>query len=96
MQLLGKWASLARGHVLLGGGCSCGLGGASLRVEEFEQQILDFLGTKYSAARSAKGSLSALLRAVAAEPPGERSDSLALLDDLGRTLESFDELHRSR
>jgi hypothetical protein len=95
MQMLGRWASLARGHVVLGGGCACGVGGMALRVEEFEQQILDFLGTKYSAARSSHGSLPALLRVIASEPAGERGESLGLLDDLKRTLDSFDELHRS-
>ena len=43
MQLLGQWTSLGQAHVLLGGGCSCGLAAGSLRLEEFEQQILDFL-----------------------------------------------------
>jgi hypothetical protein len=108
MQLLGKWASLARGHVLVGGSCSCGLAGGNLRVEGFEQQILDFLATKYGAAGNAgvtrllrecagyeparAGSLAALLRAIAARP--DAPQWLALLGDLKRTLDSFDELHR--
>ena len=112
MQLLGKWASLAQGHVLIGGSCSCGVGGGNLRVEEFEQQILDFLGAKYSAGGNGAvarlmreragyetgkaGSLPALLRAIAAEPQEAGRESVALLADLKRTLESFDELHRSR
>ena len=102
MQLLGKWTSLAQGHVLVGGNCSCGLGGGSLQIADFEQQILDYLAARASAQQapdgfiSTAGSLGALLRTIAAQPA--RSDSgewLPLLDDLKRTLESFDEQHRT-
>jgi len=113
MQLLGQWTSLGQAHVLLGGGCSCGLAAGSLRLEEFEQQILDFLHDKYRASGSGtvtdllreragyapakSGSVAALLRAIAGEPAGERTGEwLPLLADLKRTLDSFDELHRSR
>lgn len=96
VQLLGRWTRLAQGHVLVGGGCSCGLTAASLRIEEFEQQILDFLKGKHDvAARSA--SVAELLRAIATQ--GESADpgrALAVLADLDRTLESFDKLHRTR
>ena len=92
VQLLGKWTRLAQGHVLLGGNCSCGFAADNLQVADFEQQILDFLNGRYPAAGKS-GSIHALLREIATEPKG---DSLALLTDLGRTLESFDELHRTR
>jgi hypothetical protein len=88
MQLLGKWAKLAQGHVLLGATCSCGIGAGNVRIEEFEQQILDYLDTKYSAAgnaavagllreraayrRGQSGSLSALLRSIATEAAKEK------------------------
>src|SRR5437763_254427 len=84
LQLLGQWTSLGQAHLLLGGSCSCGLAGGSLRLEEFEQQILDFVHEKYRAAGNAavtqllreragyapakSGSVSALLRSIAAEP----------------------------
>ena len=113
MQLLGQWTSLGQAHVLLGSGCSCGLAAGSLRLEEFEQQILDFLHDKYRAAGKGtvthllreragyapakSGSIAALLRAIAGEAAGERAGEwLAVLADLKRTLDSFDELHRSR
>ena len=113
MQLLGQWTSLGQAHVLLGAGCSCGLAAGSLRLEEFEQQILDFLHDKHAAAGNEavtqllreragyepakSGSVAALLRSIASQPAGEHtSDWLALLADLKRTLDSFDELHRSR
>ena len=113
MQLLGQWTSLGQAHVLLGGGCSCGLAVGSLRLEEFEQQILDFLHDKYRAAGNdavtqllreragyapaKSGSVAALLRSVATEPASRGAvEWLPLLADLKRTLDSFDELHRSR
>ena len=100
-QLLGKWTGLAQGHVLMGGNCSCGLGGGSLRIEEFEQQILDYLDGKHALRecagyeRGKSGSLSALLRSITADAgEAERERWLSLLDDLKRTLESFEEAHR--
>ena len=96
LQLLGRWGSLGQAHVLIGAGCSCGLAGGSLRVEEFEQQILEYLAGRHGTARDA-GSLGALLRSIATQPAGgEPGEHLSLLDDLKRTLDSFDELHRTR
>jgi hypothetical protein len=96
LQLLGKWTSLGQAHVLLGGSCSCGVGGASLRVEDFEEQILDYLAGRHAVARES-GSVAALLRSIATRARDASADpSLALLDDLKRTLDSFDELHRTR
>ena len=96
VQLLGRWTRIAQGHVLIGGGCSCGLTAASLRVEDFEQQILDFLKGKHDvAAKSA--SVAELLRAIATQRASvDRGRALAVLADLDRTLESFDQLHRTR
>ena len=97
MQLLGKWTSLGQGHILLGGNCSCGLVGGSLPIADFEQQILDYLNGKYAYERGRAASLGELLRAIAAQPADADSGQwLSLLDDLKRTLESFDEQHRAR
>ena len=100
-QLLGKWTSLAQGHVLMGGNCSCGLGAGSLRIEEFEQQILDYLDGRHALRdrggyeRGKSGSLSALLQSIAKDAAQAQSAQwLSLLDDLDRTLQSFDEAHR--
>ena len=101
LQLLGKWTSLAQGHVLVGGNCSCGFGGGSLQIADFEQQILDYLVAR---ARTQEvrdgvisgGSIGLLLRAIASQPADTGSGAwLSLLDDLERTLESFDEQHRA-
>jgi hypothetical protein len=95
LQMLGRWTSLGQAHVLMGAGCTCGVAGGSMRVEEFEQQILDYLAGKHAAARQFR-SLGELLRSIAAPRGGEPGAGLSLLDDLKRTLDSFDELHRSR
>lgn len=93
-QLLGKWTSLSQGHVLMGGNCSCGLGGGSLQIGEFEQQILDYLDGKH--ALRERGSLSALLRSITTSAgEADQEKWLSVLDDLKRTLESFEELHRA-
>lgn len=82
----------------MGGNCSCGVAGGSLRIEEFEEQILDYLGSKHALPervgyeRGKSGSLSALLRSITTEP--ESAKWLPVLDDLKRTLESFEEVHR--
>ena len=109
-RLLGKWTRLAQGHVMFGSGCSCGVG-TGVRLQDFEHQILDYLHAKYSAAgdpaivnllreragyrEGEAGSVTALLRAIATQ--GVRNGGhLALLTDLERSLDSFDELHRGR
>ena len=96
MQLLGKWSRLSQGHVVIGGsGCSCGVGGANVRIDDFEQQILDYLRTKYAAVKS--DSIASLLREIAAGAAREDAGQmLGLLADLNRTFESFDDLHRAR
>jgi hypothetical protein len=92
-RLLGKWTRLAQGHVMFGAGCSCGIGLANLRLADFEPQILDYLKTKHGVAGFA--GVADLLRSIAMKGEG-RGDPLALLADLERSLDSFDELHRGR
>jgi hypothetical protein len=95
MRLLGKWTTLAQGHVLFGGaGCSCGVAAPGVSVQDLEDQILEYLRGKYPVVGKPVN-VAALLRAIAAQPAGE-AESLALLADLERTLESFEELHRRR
>jgi len=92
-RLLGRWTKLAQGHVMFGAGCSCGVGIANLRLADFEPQILDYLKTKHGIAGFA--GVAELLRSIATKGE-ERGEQLALLADLGRSLDSFDELHRGR
>ncbi len=54
LRLLGKWTLLSQRHVSADMGCACCTGfGSSMRVQDFEQQILDYLHDKYSAAGNA-------------------------------------------
>lgn len=43
-HLLDLWSSLSMQHVALGAGCGCGIGGVSLRLDDFELDIVDYLG----------------------------------------------------
>jgi hypothetical protein len=92
-RLLGKWTRLVQGHVMFGAGCSCGVGFANLRLADFEPQILDYLKTKHGVAGFA--GVADLLRSIATKG-GVRGEQLALLADLERSLDSFEELHRGR
>ncbi len=83
-------------------GCSCGVG-VGVRLQDFEQQILDYLHARHGAPavehtgyrEGEAGSVTALLRAIATQGAGS-GDYRALLADLERSLDSFDELHRGR
>jgi hypothetical protein len=101
LRLLGKWSSLARGHVALAAGCSCGVGVSNLRVADFEDQILDYLQTRHSASSRAcellkeSRDLGDLLRALAQRTRRDKVVTL-LLADIERTLASFEEQHGGR
>ncbi len=101
LRLLGKWSSIARGHVALAAGCSCGVGVSNLRVADFDGQILDYLQTKHAASSPARellkasGGLGDLLRALAKATRRDKAVAL-LLADIERTLASFEEQHSGR
>jgi hypothetical protein len=42
-RLLEAWQRLGRAHMMIGGACSCGIGGVLLALEDFEQDIADYL-----------------------------------------------------
>ncbi|MDB5966081.1 MAG: hypothetical protein JWQ72_2581 [Polaromonas sp.] len=42
-RLREQWDSLSRQHVSMGSGCACGAGGVTLVLEDFEQDIADYL-----------------------------------------------------
>jgi len=78
---------------MFGSGCSCGVGFGNLRLQDFEPQILDYLRAKHG--DTGHTAITELLRAIATQDPGKESGTrLALLADLARSLDSFDELHR--
>jgi hypothetical protein len=77
---------------MFGAGCSCGLG-VGLGLADFEPQILDYLETKHAV--GGFSTVPDLLRSIVKEGGGNK-EQLALLADLSRSLDSFDELHRGR
>jgi hypothetical protein len=42
-RLLETWDRLGRAHMMIGAGCSCGTGGVVVALEDFEQDIADYL-----------------------------------------------------
>jgi hypothetical protein len=88
VRLLGKWQRVSGGHVAFGAGCSCGAAAISVRVQDYEQDILAFLQRRH---RTQAGSIRVLLTDIAAK--GASAD-LRILEDLERSLESFESLHR--
>jgi len=80
---------------MFGSGCSCGVGFGNLRLADFEPQILEYLMTKHGVGGFA--GVPDLLRSIARPGEGEKhGGELALLADLARSLDSFNELHRGR
>ena len=78
---------------MFGAGCSCGVGFGNLQLADFEPQILDYLKAKHGV--GGVGAVPDLLRSIVKQGSGGK-DPLALLADLERSLDSFDELHRGR
>lgn len=106
-RLLSLWSELSMLHVALGGACACGTGGISLRLDDFEldivgylednglrsgiAEVVDFFGDLQKA-----GMPSQPLRQILEDA---RNDQLSaavsewLLPKLEKTLRSFAELH---
>ena len=105
--LLDLWSQLSAHHVVLGSGCACGVGGVSLRLEDFELDIVGYLedaGLRCEVAAvvsffqvlqsspQPSQPLLALLHDMQQERlPGEVA--AWLLPRMERTLRSFAELH---
>jgi len=101
------WSALALRHVALGGACACGAGGVSLRLEDFELDIVDYLqdgGERHADAEVATWFQARQGLAPGAQPLRDLLESVAageapepaaawLLPRLERTLRSFAELH---
>jgi hypothetical protein len=89
IQLLGRWTQLSGRHIPMGAGCSCGPGFASLQLKDFEEQLLDYLRGRHG--EIVGDSMVELLQRISKMPAARDK---ALLQDLARSLDSFDELHR--
>jgi hypothetical protein len=92
MRLLGNWRRIAQGHVALATGCSCGVGVSNLRVQDFEQDILDFLRSRHGDAYCQKTIADLLSDIARANDAGARK----LLADLEGSIDSFEQQHSGR
>ncbi|VVE11330.1 hypothetical protein PHO31112_02638 [Pandoraea horticolens] len=108
--LLDLWSALALNHVALGGACACGAGGVSLRLDDFELDIVDYLQDcgercevaeiaawfrrRPGAAASGPQPLRQLLEDVQ-EARIQQPVADWIVSRLERTLNSFAELHGS-
>jgi hypothetical protein len=101
-HLLDEWTRLSHDHVPAHGGCSCGAGLAHVRIADFEQDILDYLVSKYARAgqqealaiaRTAQGAGIAGLLDALSDREESQSAQLVLID-LKRSIDSFHQLHR--
>ena len=90
MRLLGQWQRVSRGHVVFAAGCSCGAAATSVRVQDYEQDILAFLRGRHEVQA---GSITELLTSMGRQR-GSGGESLLLLADLERSIESFESAHR--
>lgn len=90
LRLLGAWRRIAQGHVAMSLGCSCGVGTSNLRVEDFEEQILEYLHGRHGGNAA---SITDLLTEIARRGG---KDSLPILADLEGTIESFEQQHSGR
>lgn len=109
--LSATWARLGSLHKMIGGGCSCGVGGIVLGLADFEQDIGDYLrneGEQYQrrdvlalldhdARIGDHWSIAKLLTGLA-DPTASVDPAAArfIIERLTRTLQSFEDLHRGR
>jgi len=106
LALLGRWNRIARGHLALAGGCSCGTGAVSLSVADLESQLIEFLFQRFGREAAGRawlegagilpdgsGRIDAVLARLArpGAPPAMAAD---LLEQLEISIDSFAQLHR--
>jgi hypothetical protein len=76
-ELLDIWDRVSSQHVSLGSGCACGVGGVTLQLQDFEQDIADFLAAQ--AERAKRDDVSAWLREHAIDAGSGRWNVAVLL-----------------
>ncbi|KQX21412.1 hypothetical protein ASD05_17795 [Variovorax sp. Root434] len=106
-EMLSLWSSLSMRHIALGSACACGTGGVSLRLDDFELDIVGYLedaGLR-SGVEEVVGFFVALqqtaartqpLRSLLEDAMEERMPEAVgewLMPKVERTLRSFAELH---
>src|SRR5215212_4586451 len=83
IRLLGKWTRIAGGHVSLSAGCSCGLGFNAVRVQDFEQDIMEFLRGRHDELMAGFLNLNDLLTSII---KNQNPAAKTLLVDLERSI----------
>ncbi|MEB0140116.1 MULTISPECIES: hypothetical protein [unclassified Undibacterium] len=86
-ELLDIWQRLSSQHVALATGCACGIGGVTLRLQDFEQDIADYLLAQ--AQRAQRSDVSTFLRRHGVDADGAAwhlGILLAALMDTGVTM----------
>lgn len=89
LELLDIWERLSSRHVSLGTGCACGIGGVTLQLQDFEQDIVDFLLGQ--AERGKRPDVAAYLKEKALDPDSGKwsvNRLLAALSDAERAATS--------
>ncbi len=81
LQLLELWSRLAHSHTMIGGGCSCGVGGVAVALADFEQDIVEY--REAEAERNKRADVRELLDTAARD--GESWSLSELLAHLART-----------
>ena len=107
-RLLELWDRLGRTHMMAGGGCACGVGGVVVALEDFEQDIADYIDAE--AERLDRADVRTILQengrngeawsipnllSHLSRPEASAAPEVAIfvLERLGRTLQSFEKLH---
>jgi len=83
-RLLESWQRLGRAHMMVGGACSCGIGGVLVALEDFEQDIADYL--QGEAERLERQDVLAYMGQEAREGEVSRSKSCTAPPDLVSSL----------
>jgi len=105
-QLYGKWTRISRLHIGLGQGCICNMNSVTLQVNDFEQDITEYIINKHShnehfnkwmdkhinVSQSTNGTVLEILKQIVISPLEKRL-AQELLEDIDRTISSFEKLH---
>jgi len=106
-EMLSLWSSLSMRHVALGSACACGTGGVSLRLDDFELDIVGYLEdlglrsgveeiVQFFQDLQQAGSQTQPLRRLLEDAMEERLPEAVgewLMPKVERTLRSFADLH---
>jgi len=106
-EMLSLWSSLSMRHVALGAACACGTGGVSLRLDDFELDIVGYLEdgglrsgveevVQFFKDLQLAGSQSQPLRRILEDAMEGRLPEVVgewLMPKVERTLRSFADLH---